>query len=216
MHGRRRRAQWRPPRRHSPAHTDRPDRHTPACTRTESCSASRRRSTDPPRSSARTCGSGSRPRSSRPTSPGALHGRVLELTSLDDAYEPEAAIANTRQLIEEENVFALIGAVGTPTSRSATPIAADAGVPLHRTVHRRSVPARPGVGQHHQPARLLQPGDRGDGRPPDRRSRDRTHRHHVPGRLLRPRRLPGIAGRAGAPRAPTPWPSASTPATRRP
>ena len=60
---------------------------------------------------------------------GGVHGRILDLTSLDDSYEPEAAIANTRQLIEEENVFALIGAVGTPTSRSATPIAAEAGVP---------------------------------------------------------------------------------------
>ena len=60
---------------------------------------------------------------------GGVHGRLLELFSLDDSYEPEAAIANTRRLIEEESVFALIGAVGTPTSRSATPIAADAGVP---------------------------------------------------------------------------------------
>lgn len=60
---------------------------------------------------------------------GGVHGRRLELVSLDDAYEPEAAIANTRRLIEEEQVFALIGAVGTPTSRSATPIAADAEVP---------------------------------------------------------------------------------------
>ena len=60
---------------------------------------------------------------------GGVNGRRLELVSLDDAYEPEAAIANTRRLIEEDQVFALIGAVGTPTSRSATPIAADAGVP---------------------------------------------------------------------------------------
>ena len=60
---------------------------------------------------------------------GGIHGRQLELLSLDDAYEPEAAIANTRQLIEEEGVFALIGAVGTPTSRSATPVAAAAAVP---------------------------------------------------------------------------------------
>ena len=60
---------------------------------------------------------------------GGVHGRRLELVSMDDAYEPEAAIANTRHLIEEDRVFALIGAVGTPTSRSATPIAADAGVP---------------------------------------------------------------------------------------
>ncbi len=59
---------------------------------------------------------------------GGVHGRRIELTSLDDAYEPEAAIANTQQLIGE-GVFALIGAVGTPTSRSATPIAAEAGAP---------------------------------------------------------------------------------------
>ena len=60
---------------------------------------------------------------------GGVHGRLLKLVSLDDAYEPEAAIANTLLLINEEEVFALIGAVGTPTSRSATPIAAEAKVP---------------------------------------------------------------------------------------
>ena len=60
---------------------------------------------------------------------GGVHGRQLVLTSLDDAYEPEAAIVNTHSLIDEEKVFALIGAVGTPTSRSATPVAAEAGVP---------------------------------------------------------------------------------------
>ena len=60
---------------------------------------------------------------------GGVHGRTLVLRSLDDAYEPEAAIANTRRLIADDGVFALIGAVGTPTSRSAAPIAADAGVP---------------------------------------------------------------------------------------
>ena len=60
---------------------------------------------------------------------GGVHGRLLELLSLDDAYEPEAAVLNTRRLIEEEQVFALIGAVGTPTSRAAVPIAASAQVP---------------------------------------------------------------------------------------
>ena len=59
---------------------------------------------------------------------GGVHERQLELTSLDDTYEPELAIANTTQLIEEE-VFALIGAVGTPTSRSATPVALEARIP---------------------------------------------------------------------------------------
>ena len=60
---------------------------------------------------------------------GGVHGRQLLLTYLDDSYEPEAAIANTHRLIDEEGVFGLIGAVGTPTSRSAAPVAAEAGVP---------------------------------------------------------------------------------------
>ena len=60
---------------------------------------------------------------------GGVHGRRLNLVSLDDTYEPESAILRTLHLIEAEEVFALIGAVGTPTSRSATPIAKAAGVP---------------------------------------------------------------------------------------
>ncbi len=60
---------------------------------------------------------------------GGVHGRMLELQTLDDAYEPEDAIVKTRRLIESEEVFALIGAVGTPTSLAATPIARAAGVP---------------------------------------------------------------------------------------
>lgn len=60
---------------------------------------------------------------------GGVHHRLLELTTIDDTYEPELAIANTKQLIREESVFALIGAVGTPTSRSAVPVATEWGVP---------------------------------------------------------------------------------------
>lgn len=60
---------------------------------------------------------------------GGVHGRRLELVTLDDGYEPENAIRNTRRLIENEGVFALVGGVGTPTSRSAVPLAAEAGVP---------------------------------------------------------------------------------------
>lgn len=60
---------------------------------------------------------------------GGVHGRSLELISLDDSYEPEKAVTNTLQLIEDERVFMLMGAVGTPTSRSATPVSVSAGVP---------------------------------------------------------------------------------------
>ena len=60
---------------------------------------------------------------------GGVHGRTLRLTFKDDGYEPGAAARNTISLIEDDRVFALIGAVGTPTSRSATPVADEAGVP---------------------------------------------------------------------------------------
>ena len=59
---------------------------------------------------------------------GGVHGRLLKLLLRDDGYEPEAAIANTRELIAH-GVFALIGAVGTPTSSRAAPIAEAARVP---------------------------------------------------------------------------------------
>ena len=61
---------------------------------------------------------------------GGVHGRKLLLTHLDDTYEPELAATNTRELIQNHGVFALIGEVGTPTSRSATPVAADESTPF--------------------------------------------------------------------------------------
>ena len=61
---------------------------------------------------------------------GGVHGRMLELETLDDLYETDPAFDNTRKLIEEEQVFALIGAVGTPTSRAALPLAEEAEVPF--------------------------------------------------------------------------------------
>ncbi len=59
---------------------------------------------------------------------GGIHGRALRLLLRDDRYEAEAAIESTRALIEH-GVFGLIGAVGTPTSRVAAPIASAAQVP---------------------------------------------------------------------------------------
>lgn len=61
---------------------------------------------------------------------GGVNGRRLELISRDDGYEPEASVAATRQLIDRDHVFALAGAVGTPPSLAALPIAQDAGVPF--------------------------------------------------------------------------------------
>ena len=61
---------------------------------------------------------------------GGIHGRMLKLISRDDAYEPDRSIVQTTKLIQDDKVFALIGAVGTPTSKAAQPIATAANVPF--------------------------------------------------------------------------------------
>ena len=61
---------------------------------------------------------------------GGISGRVLELKSLDDGYEPEKTIEAVKKLITDDKVFALVGAVGTPTSKAGQPIASAAKVPF--------------------------------------------------------------------------------------
>ncbi|MEQ8332432.1 ABC transporter substrate-binding protein [Nisaea sp.] len=61
---------------------------------------------------------------------GGVHGRTLEIIKYDDGYEPDRAIENTKKLINEDKVFSIIGAVGTPTSRATQPIATEANVPF--------------------------------------------------------------------------------------
>jgi ABC-type branched-subunit amino acid transport system substrate-binding protein len=61
---------------------------------------------------------------------GGVHGRKLELISRDDGYDPDRSIAETTRLIEQDKVFALIGAVGTPTTTATVPIAKAKNVPF--------------------------------------------------------------------------------------
>jgi len=61
---------------------------------------------------------------------GGVNGRRLELKSIDDGYEPERTIEATNRAIKDEKVFALVGAVGTPTSKAGQPIATAAKVPF--------------------------------------------------------------------------------------
>ena len=61
---------------------------------------------------------------------GGVGGHKLELVSYDDSYEPEKAIANTKRLIDDDAVFALVGEVGTPTSNAAQPITTEKGTPF--------------------------------------------------------------------------------------
>lgn len=61
---------------------------------------------------------------------GGVHGRRIELKTRDDRYESNLCADNTRKLIEEDGVFALIGYVGTPTSQAALPVFTEAKVPF--------------------------------------------------------------------------------------
>jgi branched-chain amino acid transport system substrate-binding protein len=61
---------------------------------------------------------------------GGVHGRKLKLVSRDDGYDPDQSVVQTTKLIEEDKVFALIGAVGTPTTTATVPIAKAKNVPF--------------------------------------------------------------------------------------
>src|SRR3981189_3021865 len=58
--------------------------------------------------------------------------RKLELKSVDDGSEPTRSIEAVKKLLAEDKVFALAGAVGTPTAAATLPIAPAAGGPLIR------------------------------------------------------------------------------------
>ncbi|HEY2337541.1 MAG TPA: ABC transporter substrate-binding protein [Burkholderiales bacterium] len=53
---------------------------------------------------------------------GGVHGRKIELATLDDANQVPRAEANTRKLLEEQKVFALFGYASATLSRPALPL----------------------------------------------------------------------------------------------
>ena len=60
---------------------------------------------------------------------GGVGKRLIEIRNLDDGYEPDRCAENTRKLIAED-VFALFGYIGTPTSLAALPLATKDKLPF--------------------------------------------------------------------------------------
>lgn len=60
---------------------------------------------------------------------GGVGKRLIEIRNLDDGYEPDRCAENTRKLIADD-VFALFGYIGTPTSIVALPLATKDKVPF--------------------------------------------------------------------------------------
>lgn len=79
---------------------------------------------------------------------GGVHGRSIELTTLDDAYEVPKALANVDRFLADPGNFALFNCMGTPMIDAMLPKVVQSGVPffapftgaqLSRTKDARSV-----------------------------------------------------------------------------
>jgi ABC-type branched-subunit amino acid transport system substrate-binding protein/tRNA A-37 threonylcarbamoyl transferase component Bud32 len=56
---------------------------------------------------------------------GGVAGRKLRLVALDDEHDPQRALDNVKELVEQRRVFALVGNVGTTTTERALPYLLD-------------------------------------------------------------------------------------------
>jgi len=66
---------------------------------------------------------------------GGINGRKLELIALDDGYETDRTVANTKTLIKDKNVFALLSFYGSsPTTEAMNSVFGPAKVPLVGTI----------------------------------------------------------------------------------
>ena len=61
---------------------------------------------------------------------GGIRGKKIVLRTLDDGYEPPRAEANTQKFVDDGDVLALFGYVGTPTSAASIPVASKAKIPF--------------------------------------------------------------------------------------
>ncbi|WP_244641802.1 ABC transporter substrate-binding protein [Chelatococcus reniformis] len=52
---------------------------------------------------------------------GGIHGRKVEIVSLDDGFTPPKAVEQTRKLVERDDVLAIFLPIGTPTSSATQP-----------------------------------------------------------------------------------------------
>lgn len=61
---------------------------------------------------------------------GGVHGRKVKLLAYDDQYDPVQTAANTTRLLTSDQVFALCGYVGTPTTAAVLDAIHRSGTPL--------------------------------------------------------------------------------------
>lgn len=80
---------------------------------------------------------------------GGVHGRKIDLATLDDAYDPKRTALNTQKLIEENKVFALLGYAGTGGAMAALPLVEKAQIPFIAPYTGADVLRKPGRWMFH-------------------------------------------------------------------
>src|SRR5215218_4998030 len=60
---------------------------------------------------------------------GGVRGRKIRFRYVDDAYNPAETVRKTRQLVEDDKVFAIFNSVGTEHALAVRPYLNQAGVP---------------------------------------------------------------------------------------
>ena len=60
---------------------------------------------------------------------GGVNGRKIDYTYLDDAYDPSQTVAQTRQLVQQDGVFAVVNSLGTEHNLAVRPYLNQAKVP---------------------------------------------------------------------------------------
>ncbi|GAA4411166.1 ABC transporter substrate-binding protein [Quisquiliibacterium transsilvanicum] len=60
---------------------------------------------------------------------GGINGRKITFISLDDGYSPPKTVEQTRKLVEEDQVLALVNSIGTPTNTA-----------VHKYLNQKKVP----------------------------------------------------------------------------
>lgn len=61
---------------------------------------------------------------------GGVDGRELKLIAYDDQYQPAKGVQLSKRLVEEDKVFAIIGAQGSPSNSAAKDFLMQSGVPV--------------------------------------------------------------------------------------
>ena len=77
---------------------------------------------------------------------GGVDGRMLKLFAADDGYEPGRTLDAMKQLYEKDQVFGIIGNVGTPTVGSGDSLCARTPDAVLRGLHRLQHPAQRSAG----------------------------------------------------------------------